>query len=89
MQELGFWFINDVIWHKSHDTFSTLLQESWVLNIKKQCEEQGIAFFFKQWGTYGNDGIKRNKKQNGAMLQGKMYRAYPTSKSLDKIFLQS
>ena len=65
------------------------MQESWVLNIKKQCEEQGIAFFFKQWGTYGNDGIKRNKKQNGAMLQGKMYRAYPTSKSLDKIFLQS
>lgn len=53
------------------------MQESWVLNIKKQCEEQGIAFFFKQWGTYGNDGIKRNKKQNGALLNGKSYRQYP------------
>lgn len=53
------------------------MQESWVLNIQKQCKEQNVAFFFKQWGTWGSDGIKRNKKDNGAMLNGKLYREYP------------
>ena len=53
------------------------MQESWVLHIKKQCEEQKVAFFFKQWGTWGSDGIKRNKKENGALLGNKLYREYP------------
>lgn len=53
------------------------MQESWVLHIKKQCEEQRVAFFFKQWGTWGSDGIKRNKKENGALLDNKLYREYP------------
>ena len=54
-----------------------VMQESWVLNIKKQCEEQKVAFFFKQWGTYGSDGIRRNKKENGALLQGQSFREMP------------
>lgn len=54
-----------------------VMQESWVLNIKRQCEEQKVAFFFKQWGTYGSDGIRRNKKENGALLGNKLYREYP------------
>ena len=27
-----------------------IIQESWVENIKAQCEESNTAFFFKQWG---------------------------------------
>lgn len=53
------------------------MQESWVLNIKKQCQEQKVAFFFKQWGTWGSDGVRRNKKENGALLDNKLYREYP------------
>lgn len=53
------------------------MKEEWVLNIQKQCEEQDTAFFFKQWGAWGSDGIKRNKKENGALLKGKSYKAYP------------
>ncbi|WP_407081422.1 DUF5131 family protein [Helicobacter ibis] len=49
----------------------------WVLNIKKQCEKQKVAFFFKQWGTRGSDSIKRNKKENGALINDKLYREYP------------
>jgi len=41
------------------------MDEKWVLNIKKQCEVNDIAFFFKQWGTWGADKVKRNKKENG------------------------
>jgi protein gp37 len=50
------------------------MDENWAVNIKKQCIEQNVAFFFKQWGTWGVDGIKRNKKANGSQLQGKEWK---------------
>lgn len=49
------------------------MQKQWVLNIMRQCEEQNVAFFFKQWGTWGEDGVKRNKKANGCTIDGKTY----------------
>jgi len=53
------------------------MDESWVLNIQRQCKEQDVAFFFKQWGTWGVDGVKRNKKVNGSKLLGKEWKAEP------------
>ncbi len=53
------------------------MKSEWVLNIKKQCEQQKVAFFFKQWGKWGADGVKRNKKLNGRELDGKVYNEYP------------
>jgi protein gp37 len=53
------------------------MKEEWVLSIKKQTEAQGSAFFFKQWGTWGSDGIKRNKKANGKLINGQVYQAMP------------
>lgn len=53
------------------------MDEKWVLNIKNQCEENDIAFFFKQWGTWGADKIKRNKKENGKTLNGQIWQQYP------------
>jgi protein gp37 len=44
--------------------------EEWVLEIKEQCIEQNIPFFFKQWGG-------KNKKKNGRMLQGSLYSEMP------------
>jgi len=41
------------------------MKPEWVVNIKRQCEEQDVAFFFKQWGGWGADGKKRAKKENG------------------------
>lgn len=49
----------------------------WILSIKEQVEKQGSAFFFKQWGTWGSDGIKRNKKANGKLINGKVYQEMP------------
>lgn len=54
-----------------------LMKEEWVLSIKEQVEEQGSSFFFKQWGTWGSDGIKRNKKANGKLINGKIYQNMP------------
>lgn len=53
------------------------MKKEWVLNIKRQCEEQGVPFFFKQWGTYGEDGVKRSKEANGCTIDGVTYQAYP------------
>lgn len=53
------------------------MKKEWALNIKKQCEKQDSAFFFKQWGTWGADGIKRNKKLNGIELNGQIFQNYP------------
>ena len=53
------------------------MDKEWVLNIKKQCDENNIAFFFKQWGTWGADKVKRNKKLNGKELNGKVWQEYP------------
>lgn len=54
------------------------MRKEWVLNIMRQCEEQNVAFFFKQWGTWGEDGVKRNKKANGCTINGKIYQTIVT-----------
>jgi len=56
------------------------MKEEWVINIKKQVEEQNTAFFFKQWGTWGSDGVKRNKCKNGKLLKGKIIQEMPNIK---------
>lgn len=53
------------------------MNEKWVLKIKKQCENQNVSFFFKQWGSIGKDGKKRSKKENGRELAGRHWDAIP------------
>ncbi len=55
------------------------MEKDWVLNIRQQCEEAHVAFFFKQWGTWGADRVKRNKKRNGKELEGRIWQEYPES----------
>ena len=57
------------------------MKPEWVVSIKKQVKEHGAAFFFKQWGTWGSDGIKRNKHANGKLLQGEIIQQMPESKN--------
>lgn len=47
------------------------IKESWVWDIRQQCAEQGVAFFFKQWG-----GV--NKKKSGRILGGRTYDEMPS-----------
>jgi protein gp37 len=53
------------------------MKREWVLNLKSHCEDQGAAFFFKQWGGWGADGRKRPKKRNGRLLNGRTWDAMP------------
>jgi protein gp37 len=46
------------------------VKEEWVLDIRKQCEDFGVPFFFKQWGGF-------NKKKTGRLLEGRTYDEMP------------
>lgn len=46
------------------------MDPDWAIDIQKQCENEGVAFFFKQWGG-------RNKKKNGRILNGRTYDQMP------------
>lgn len=53
------------------------MKQSWVENIKQQADFNGIPFFFKQWGTWGPDGIKRSKNKNGKLFNGEVVQIMP------------
>ena len=53
------------------------MHADWVRSIRRQCREHGTKFFFKQWGAFGADGVRRTKKANGRRLDGHVYDAMP------------
>lgn len=53
------------------------MKKEWIDSIREQTESQGGIFFFKQWGTWGSDGIKRSKHANGKLIDGKVVQAMP------------
>jgi len=53
------------------------MKPEWVEPIKDQCEQSGVAFFFKQWGGWGVDGKKRPKKSNGRVFAGRTWDQMP------------
>lgn len=53
------------------------MHPDWVRHLRDQAQAQHIAFFFKQWGTYGADGVRRSKHANGKLLDGKIVQELP------------
>lgn len=47
-----------------------VLQKKWVTNLRDQCVDEEIPFFFKQWGGY-------HKKRNGRLLEGETWEQMP------------
>jgi protein gp37 len=46
------------------------MEKEWVIDIKNQCLEANVPFFFKQWG-------RTNKKKTGRLLEGKTWDEMP------------
>jgi len=46
------------------------MEADWVRNIREQCVEQNVPFFFKQWGGF-------NKKKKGRTLDGRIWDETP------------
>jgi len=53
------------------------MKPEWARQIQRQCAEAGVAYFFKQWGTWGADGRRRTKHANGRHLDGRTWDQYP------------
>ena len=47
------------------------MDASWVIAIRNQCREEGVAFFFKQWG-----GVHKSK--TGRTLEGRTWNEMPS-----------
>lgn len=46
------------------------MPSGWVISLCKECRENGVPFFFKQWGG-------SNKKVNGRLLYGRAFDEFP------------
>ena len=51
------------------------MQADWVRDVRQQCEEQDVPFFFKQWG-----GVRKHR--TGRMLDGRTWDAMPNGHRL-------
>ncbi|MGP7984289.1 DUF5131 family protein [Rhodoblastus sp.] len=49
------------------------MKEEWALDIRDQCIDAGVAFFFKQWGG-------RSPKAAGRELDGREWNEFPSSR---------
>ena len=53
------------------------MKAEWARRLRDQCLRDQVAFFFKQWGAHGSDGVRRAKSANGRILDGKMHDELP------------
>lgn len=53
------------------------MKPEWADSVRRHCERQGVAFFFKQWGGWGADGKRRAKAANGRELHGRTWDDMP------------
>jgi protein gp37 len=58
------------------------IEASWVIDIRNQCHEADVPFFFKQWG--GN-----NKKAAGRELEGRTWDEMPVPRANNKLLQAS
>ena len=49
----------------------------WFRGLRDACLRWNTPFFFKQWGAWGEDGVKRSKQANGSLLDGQEWKQYP------------
>ncbi len=58
------------------------MQLEWARSIRDQCVAAGVAFFFKQWGTFGLDEsgehlVRLGKKHAGRLLDNRTWDEFP------------
>lgn len=54
------------------------IREEWVIDIRDQCIEHGVAFFFKQWG-----GVQKSK--TGRVLEGRTWDQMPMAEPVPAV----
>jgi len=59
-----------------------LMDPSWVIDIRNQCQNAQVPLFFKQWGG-------TNKKKTGRELEGRTWDEMPATCQLPKSSIAS
>jgi protein gp37 len=54
------------------------MKRDWVISLRRQCREQNVPFFFKQWG-----GL--HKSRAGRLLDGRTYDEMPNAFNTDEL----
>jgi protein gp37 len=58
------------------------MRADWARAIRDQCQAHDVAFFFKQWGAHDEAGVRRPKKANGRLLDGRTWDELPAVTAL-------
>jgi protein gp37 len=53
------------------------MRVEWARSVRDQCQEQGVPFFFKQWGVHDEAGIRRGKAASGRVLDDRTWDELP------------
>lgn len=53
------------------------MSAEWARDIREQCEEASVAFFFKQWGAHNEAGERVGKGRAGRVLDGRAWEGMP------------
>lgn len=53
------------------------MEPEWARDLRDQCLESKVPFFFKQWGVYDAHGQRRSKKASGRHLDGRTWNEMP------------
>ncbi len=80
LEDLGEMDFNEIHWvivGGESGSKARPMKPEWAESIRDQCEDAGVAFFFKQWGGWGADGVKRSKRYNGRELHGRTWDQMP------------
>lgn len=54
------------------------MEAPWAITLRDQCQRLGVAYFFKQWGEFDENGQRVGKKRAGKLLEGQEWLEYPT-----------
>lgn len=53
------------------------MNPEWPRAIRDQCLDQDVPFFFKQWGAFDEEGIRRSKAATGRLLDMRTWNELP------------
>ena len=55
------------------------MKPEWARDIRQQCKEDSVAFFFKQWGAHNEAGERVGKGKAGRLLDGRVWGQLPVT----------
>jgi protein gp37 len=57
------------------------MKPEWVRDIREQCTDASVAFFFKQWGAHNEAGERVGKGKAGRLLDGRVWGELPSARA--------